>query len=50
MRGRASLVANDDECESFHGSAQAPPAGNTLGETVPMQTSEFEALHLDCPN
>ncbi len=26
MSGRASLVADDGECESFHRSAQAPSA------------------------
>ena len=26
MSGRASFVAHDGECESFHRSARAPPA------------------------
>ena len=26
MSGRASLVADDGECESFHRSARSPPA------------------------
>ena len=41
MSGRTSLVADDGECESFHRSAQAPPA--TPGTSRQLMTPQVTA-------